>query len=165
MPYKEMAEELIRIRSDSFRRQSVEAMEKLTSGEMSVMNYLCTHQDTAYPKDLCQALSVSTARIAKILNVLSEKGLIRRQPDPDDSRKTVVCLMKMGRESVQKHKQEVSGYLSSILEKAGEKDASEYIRIENKLADLMKNEPYAEWKKNHRTETAEAAGEDRNGNC
>ena len=164
MSFEELAGELIQIRKDSARRQSSEAVKKLTSGEMYVMDYLHRHQNTAYPKDLYRALNVSSARIAKMLNVLEEKDLIHRMPDQEDSRKTVVCLTDKGMEKTSRYTEDVSAYLTSILELAGETDAAEYVRLEKKLAELMKRYPFKEWKHMHDTGKAESSKEDTNGN-
>lgn len=163
MSFTEMAEELIRIRGDSGRRQSSEAMKKYTSGEMYVMNYLFSHGNTAYPKELCSALSVSTARIARILNVLEEKGIIRRTDDAADNRRKVVYLTEKGISTIRQVGQEITGYLSAILEMAGETDAAEYIRLEKKLADLMKIRPYREWKRMCIQSEADSRKEETNG--
>ena len=99
-----------------------------------------------------------------MLNVLEEKDLIHRMPDQKDSRKTVVCLTDKGMVKTSRYTEDVSAYLSSILELAGETDAAEYVRLEKKLAELMKRYPFKEWKHMHDTGEAESSKEDTNGN-
>ncbi|PRB43445.1 MarR family transcriptional regulator [Arthrobacter sp. MYb23] len=48
------------------------------------------------PNELARLSSVSTASIASLLNTLEKSGLVTREPDPEDKRKTVVQLSAEG---------------------------------------------------------------------
>lgn len=48
------------------------------------------------PNELARLSSVSTASIASLLNTLEKSGLVTREPDPEDKRKTVVQLSDEG---------------------------------------------------------------------
>ena len=69
---------------------------KAIHGEMFVLGYLSEHGKRAYPKELSKALDVSTARIARMLNHMEEKGLIIRQVDGHDMRQKIVILTEKG---------------------------------------------------------------------
>jgi DNA-binding MarR family transcriptional regulator len=49
-------------------------------------------------KDIAAALGVVKSRVSKIVDGLEKKGLLRRTPDPDDSRVVLFSLTASGRE-------------------------------------------------------------------
>ena len=133
MDYEKLANEIINMRGS---RQHVSFDRKLSDvakGEMFVLNYLKNHGNKAHPKELSDEMIVSTARTAVILNHLERDGLIDRIPDKKDNRQVVVCLSNKGIELLEKHYNETIGYMVKILEKLGENDAKEYVRIQKKI--------------------------------
>ena len=78
-------------------------------------------------------LSATTARTAVILNHLEKGGFIARIPDRNDNRQIIVCLSEKGVEMLEKHHREIVKYMVKILERLGEKDAMEYVRLQKKL--------------------------------
>ena len=137
MDYYTLADELINMRSSrphiSFDRKLSKAMK----GEIFVLNYLNNHGKTAHPKDLSGEMAVSTARTAVILNHLEHDGLIVRMPDSGDNRQIIVTLSEKGVALLEEKHRELLRYMAKILEKLGEKDASEYIRIQKKLMTVL----------------------------
>lgn len=110
---------------------------KAIHGEMFVLGYLSAHGKRAYPKELSKALDVSTARIARMLNHMEEKGLIVRQVDGQDMRQKIVILTEKGDSlSVIQHKEAVEA-ARRILERLGFEDACEFLRIQRKMIDSI----------------------------
>lgn len=56
MDYKEMAEELLKMRSEWSHVAANEELARLTKGECFVLNYLEKRGGTAFPKDLSLSL-------------------------------------------------------------------------------------------------------------
>lgn len=133
MLYDELAKELLDIRSNFLRIPSHQKISKLMQGESFVLNYLNTNGMTAHPKELSQKLSVSTARIASLLNHLEEKGLINRTADPEDFRQVIVQITPEGAELIQQIRRDVLEYTTKMLEELGADDAREYIRIQKRI--------------------------------
>lgn len=133
MLYDELAKELLDIRSNFLRIPSHQKISKLMQGESFVLNYLNTNGMTARPKELSQKLSVSTARIASLLNHLEEKGLINRTADPEDFRQIIVQITPEGVELIQQIRSDVLEYTTKMLEGLGPDDAREYIRIQKRI--------------------------------
>lgn len=79
MDYKEMAEELLKIRSEWSHVAANEELARLTKGEFFVLNYLTDHGGTAFPKALSREMKVSTARIAAESLRKSKGGLPARR--------------------------------------------------------------------------------------
>ena len=84
-------------------------------------------------------MSISTARIAAALGSLESKGLITRQIDKDDRRRILVSLTPEGEETARKQQQNVLNNISQMLQKLGEHDAKEYVRIMGKIAEMNYN--------------------------
>ena len=137
MDYTYLADELINIRGS---RQHISFNRKLSNvmkGETFVLNYLKNHGNKAHPRELSDEMLVSTARTAVILNHLERDGLIDRIPDNKDNRQVVVCLSKKGIDLLEQHYKETIAYMVKVLEKLGEQDAKEYVRIQRKLMNAI----------------------------
>ena len=133
MCYETLAAELLQIRANLLRVPAQQKLSHLLRGELFVLNYLYDHDTVVHPKELSANLSVSTARIASLLNHMEEKNLIVRVPDAEDSRQIIVCLTPDGAQAIQKYRNDVLNYLARTLESLGPDDAREYIRIQKKI--------------------------------
>jgi|GEM_PF-141090 len=92
------------------------------------------------PKDISNAMSVSTARIAVALNELAEKGLITREIDDNDRRRIIVKLTPKGREFSAEQKQKFIDDIACFLIKLGEHDAKEFVRIMGRIAEIVRRD-------------------------
>ncbi len=133
MDYSALANELLRVRANLLLVPASQQLSQIVKGEMFVLNYLVTHENTVHPKELSEKMAVTTARIASLLNHMEEKKLIRRCTDPDDSRQVDVVLTEEGRSAIQAIRQRVISYVSAMLKDLGPEDAEAYIRIQNKI--------------------------------
>ncbi len=142
MIYDELANQLVRYQYVLFRAPKLKEKSTMGAlfGEKKVIGYLIEIQDGVCPRKLCDFMGVSTARIASILNKLEEKGLIIRTPNSFDKRKVIVNITKKGRAFGETGKKNVVKDLSSLLEKLGEDDAKEYVRIMKKIYNLSVND-------------------------
>ncbi len=133
MDYTALANELLDARSRLLQVPASQQLSRMLKGEMFVLNYLATNQELVHPKDLSKQMSVSTARIASLLNHMEEKNFIRREPDPEDNRQVYVVLTEEGHAAIQTIKPMVISYIAAMLEKLGPEDAETYIRIQKKI--------------------------------
>ncbi len=133
MDYTTLANELLETRSQLLQVPADQQLGKLLKGELFVLNYMSTHGSVIHPKELSQKMSVSTARIASLLNHMEEKGYIRREPDPADNRQTLVVLTEKGLAAIEDIKPAVINYVAAMLEMLGPEDAHTYIRIQKKI--------------------------------
>lgn len=136
MDYSALASELLDVRANLLQVPASQQLSKMVKGELFVLNYLVRHEKTVHPKELSEKMSVSTARIASLLNHMEEKGLIRRTGDPDDNRQVNVQLTQTGKDLVCKVRAETIDYLAKMLESLGPDDAREYIRIQEKICSI-----------------------------
>lgn len=137
MDYEAFAEELVNMRGTRSHVYFDRKISKAMKGEMFVLNYLKNHNNQAHPKNLSDEMIVSTARIAVILNNLEQNQLIARIPDPKDNRQTIVKLSEKGILLLEEHHNEIVKYMVKILNKLGEEDTKEYIRIQRKLMNIL----------------------------
>lgn len=137
MEYTILAEELLNMRGSQPQIRFDRKLSKIMKGEIFILNYLKNHGNCAHPKNLSDEMVVSTARTAVLLNHLEQDALILRVPDPEDNRKIIVKLSEKGVALLEKHRKEVLNYMTKIMEKLGEKDAREYVRIQRKLIGIL----------------------------
>lgn len=133
MFYENLAIELLTIRANLLQVTAHQKVSKMMRGESFVLNYLYNNNGTAQPKVLSKKLSVSTARIASLLNHLEEKGLVTRTPVPADSRQVMVQITPEGIDHISQIRTDVIEHTTQMLEKLGEEDAQEYIRIQKRI--------------------------------
>jgi DNA-binding MarR family transcriptional regulator len=105
-------------------------------GEMFILNFLNNRQSDTMPSELAVAMNTSTARIAMALKSLESKGLIQRRIDKEDRRKVIVSLTEEGNTLVLGDREEMRDRMVRILRELGEKDASEYVRIIERITEI-----------------------------
>lgn len=133
MDYRSMAEDLLNTLSIAPQAKAERQMLKRIKGHIFVITYLSANNNKAYPKDLSDAMMVSTARVAVILRQLEENGMITRATDPEDNRQVIVSLTEKGQTTAEKYHSEALESVVKMLEYLGPEDALSYIRIRKKL--------------------------------
>lgn len=133
MDYLLLASELLDIRAELLQVPASQQISKMVKGELFVLNYLRTHEKIIHPKELSEKMSVTTARIAALLNHMEEKKLVKRVPDPVDSRQIIVKLTAAGQASIEEARADAISHAASMLEAIGPEDAQAYLRILGKI--------------------------------
>ena len=133
MDYRILAENLMDLQAQLHHIPLGQTLSALEGGSFFLLNYLNQHASTAHPKELSRGMAVSSARIAALLNHLEGRGLIRRAPDPDDSRQIIVSLTEEGRRHICKKREETLTIVADTLEELGPEDAQAFLRIQEKL--------------------------------
>lgn len=133
MDYGLLASELLDVRAKLLQVPVTQQMYKMVKGELFVLNYLLTHNRIVHPKELSEQMTVTTARIASLLNHMEEKKFIERHPDPEDNRQIIVYLTDTGRDAIEATRAEVIQYIADMLRQLGPEDAEDYIRIQKKI--------------------------------
>lgn len=133
MDYTALANQLLGVQANLLQVPANQQMSRMVKGEVFVLNYLNIHDRIIHPKELSEKMSVSTARIASLLNHMEEKNLILRDADPSDSRQIIVRLTPHGQQMILTIRAEVITYVADMLEGLGPEDAAEYIRLQEKI--------------------------------
>ncbi len=136
MDYEAAAEELLEIQAKISKMQVERLMDDYIRGEMYALTFLYRHEGRAYPKEISAGMGVSSARVAVLINHMEKKDWVKRSTDRNDSRQTIVSITDLGQEVLQKGKQERIRQIVQLLEKLGEDDTKEWLRIRRKMLTL-----------------------------
>jgi len=75
----------------------------LSGADYQVLAVLSEHDGDRMPaRDLCNALGWEKSRVSHQVRRMQNDGLICREPNPDDARSTMVCLLPAGRAAIEK---------------------------------------------------------------
>ncbi len=135
MDYREAALELLKIRAKLMQIPAQKAMNEFTKGEFGVLDFLYKSNGKAFPKELSRNMNVSSARIAAILKSLEAKGLVVRKEYAEDARQVVAALTENGSRIILEKRKMLIASAVYILERLGEEDAMELLRIQKKILD------------------------------
>lgn len=113
-------------------------VQEYSRGEMMSLRFLEVKEgrgEPVTPGDISQALGLTTARIANVLNSLEKKGLVARVHDVEDRRRVFVTLTEDGRAFVHRKSEEIGSAARGFLESLGEKDARELLRLLRRMVE------------------------------
>jgi len=137
MDYRQLAQEhLANIHLPGKRWQT--DFSRIPSNDF-ILLYIELRQEVL-PKDISNAMGVSTARVAVALNELAEKGLITREIDDGDRRRIIVKLTPKGQEFSAEQKQKFIDGIACFFTKLGEHDAKEFVRIMGRIAEIVRKD-------------------------
>jgi len=86
-------------------------------------------------------LRVSKAAVSQMLGALEKRGLITREPDPSNRRTIIVKMTKKGNEMIGDFEREFDRYLVMLIERFGENDTREIIRLIYKFMGIAETIP------------------------
>ena len=86
-------------------------------------------------------LRVSKAAVSQMLGALERRGLLTREPDPGNRRTIIVTLTEKGNELISDFEREFDNYLVMLIERFGEKDTREIIRLIYKFMEIIEAIP------------------------
>jgi len=140
MDHTELTNEIMKAMQKLMRRQTQKKMDVFPKGEDFVLRYLACSHNHSLPGEISETMGVSTARIAATLNALEGKGLISRQIDSSDRRRILVEITEDGKALARQREQELSERIEQMLIALGEEDSKHFLRILNKLSDIISPE-------------------------
>lgn len=106
-------------------------------GEAGVLFHLSKTQVGLSSGELCQLLRLSSGRVSIILKSLEHKNLITRSYEVEDKRFIRVTLTEQGKLLEKRNEAIRNEKVISIIEKLGEKDTVEYIRLRRKKMQIL----------------------------
>ena len=129
----EKARRYLEIMYESRAKNFVDKVDAKTRGLQMILFFLCKHTGEVCAGDLSKAFCVSSARIAAAIKNLSQKGLIETCTSDSDGRKVVVKITDAGRDEVQKSIDEMVKLIKFLMQRIGEDDLKEFLRIFAKI--------------------------------
>jgi MarR family transcriptional regulator, organic hydroperoxide resistance regulator len=136
MDYKALANELVNNMMKSPKMQFQKKVDDLSQGEKRILGYLTFWNNGVSSGELSERLFLSTPRVASALNSLSKKGFIERQRDENDKRIVIVTITETGKSFVMEEHEEAISMLEKTLQKLGEEDAKEFVRILKRITEI-----------------------------
>lgn len=108
-----------------------------TRGESGVLLYLYHVNRPMFPGELTEKLGLTTGRIANILRVLEESGLVVRTPDALDKRRVEVSLTPEGEALAEKRNREAIDFHARLLEQLQEDEARQFLAMLKRMVAIL----------------------------
>lgn len=135
--YEELAEVIFEELKNNTQVSLDEMLSEFSKGEIGVLGYLAFDENNVPSGTLSKKLSVTTPRIARILNSLENKGYIKRDNDNNDKRKSLVTITPKGSKFAQDVKNKLLNKIISVIKEVDYNDMKEYIRINKKIKNIL----------------------------
>lgn len=130
MDYRALANELVNNMTKSPKMPFQKKVDDLSQGEKRILGYLTFFKNEgASSGELSEKLFLSTPRVASALKSLSKKGFIERNRDENDKRIVIVTITEAGKSFMREEQEKAVSMLEKTLQKLGEEDAKEFVRI------------------------------------
>lgn len=133
----ELAQELLETGRELSNLKPQHDIQSSLKGLGAVMRELGDAQEPLAPSDLAKRTCVSDARIANILRVLQERGLVQRKQSTSDKRRAEISLTAKGAEECAKGKNDLERAVANFLAAMGEEDARLLIYSLGRAADTI----------------------------
>lgn len=111
---------------------------------LKTINYMKNHENVnecslkgVKASDLSKYLMVTKPAISKLINTLEEKGLVERITDKSDRRVVYINITPKGENILIEQTKVFEKFTHRIVEKMGEKDTDEMIRLFQKMYDSI----------------------------
>lgn len=92
-----------------------------------------------YFSDIQRFLRISKPAVSQLINSLEKKEMITREIDKKDRRKFIVKLTKKGYNEMKRMHEESDKLFMEIIQRFGEDETQELIRLLNKLSDIAQD--------------------------
>ena len=102
-------------------------------GENAVLTCLLHNEEELHPGELAEKLSLVPGRMTDILKTLEKKGMIRREPDPEDRRRVLVKITPKGVRDVTERREKVRSQYSGLYQALGLYDTVKLIELLKKM--------------------------------
>jgi DNA-binding MarR family transcriptional regulator len=136
MDYKSLAEELFQIMTRTAKLPFQKKVDDLSHGERRILGYLTFGKNWVPSGDLSDKLDLTTPRVASALNSLAKKGYIERNRDENDKRMVIVSITEAGKSFMMEEYNKLISMMQQTLERLGENDAQELIRIIKRIKEI-----------------------------
>ena len=88
--------------------------------------------------DISKIMSVSTARVASLLNKMKARGLILRVPMEKDKRVTIVKLTDLGKNDILRMNAAVDSMINTLIEELGMEKLNQFFALSSQITTALK---------------------------
>ena len=125
---------------DSINRQALfERMKTTFKGENLMLAMLMKMGGKATPGELIKYTECTAARLTAIAKSLETKGLVNRIQNAEDKRSTIIEMTADGITKFMNLQKEAAESVFNLIEKLGERDAEEFVRLVSRLSEISKD--------------------------
>jgi DNA-binding MarR family transcriptional regulator len=135
--YPSVALERLKEMSDRYGSGVLQHVDRYSSGESFLLRLLDDSDEPMHPSELRKLGCVSSARVAATLRSLEKKGLVIRETDQHDRRRSLVTITTEGRQRAQREIEEITADITDGFTKLGKKDTEELVRILERLFEIL----------------------------
>ena len=122
---------------DSINKQELFEKMKITfKGENLMLAILMKMGGKATPGELIQYTECTAARLTAIAKSLESKGFVKRIQNSEDKRSTIIEMTSEGISKFMLLQKEAIESILNLIEKLGENDAREFIRLVQRLSEI-----------------------------
>lgn len=121
------------------RADAFQALQKKLKGENILLARLYETGGKSTPGALAEFLDVTAARVTAIIHALEHKDLVERLSSGADKRRVIVQITEKGKTVVEGIRTEALRHSEMLMEKIGESDTHEFLRIMNKIIEIEKS--------------------------
>ncbi len=126
-------ENLLKVRDDNFLKE----INVTKAGVGAVIKILHESDKPVSAGAISKIMGVSTARVAVLLRKMQAKGLIVKESDCTDARKTLVSLSETGRAISKKMKEEVYAHIDTVIEKVGIEKLTTFLTLSEEIRKVL----------------------------
>lgn len=120
------------------RDGTFQALQKKLKGENILLFRLFETGGKSTPGALAEFLEITASRVTAIIHALEHKELVCRVSSGTDRRKVIVEITEKGKKVVEGLRTEALDRSQIIMDKIGENDTHEFLRIMNKIIEIEK---------------------------
>lgn len=140
---KEFLDSIAKIKKLAHRYKKTEEFQPVMMMTMKIIynDYLNNKENENYyglkTSELTKKMCITKPATSKMLNVMEEKGYIERTSNKSDRRVVYVKITKEGEEFLKNQNRNFEKFTCKIVEKMGEEDTDNFIRLFGKLYDII----------------------------
>ncbi len=135
-----LAREMLETLSSIDKKKVISKRKFLLKGEDLFLVVLDELGGMCTPSKLAEYTDFSPARLSAIIKSLENKGFVIRRQDELDKRFSIIEITSEGIRYTRSLKESAIRNSLEIIEKLGEKDAAEFLRLMKKMLEIMIDE-------------------------
>jgi MarR family transcriptional regulator, negative regulator of the multidrug operon emrRAB len=105
--------------------------------EFRLLLNLFARGGTAFPGELCPALAQSPANLTRISDLMEERGLITRTPDPEDRRKLAISITPAGEALAKQLAPQLTRYMTRLYSDFSDNDRARFMEYLKRLVGAL----------------------------
>jgi MarR family transcriptional repressor of emrRAB len=105
--------------------------------EFRLLLNLFARGGSAFPGELCPALAQSPANLTRISDLLVERGLITRAPDPDDRRKLAMSITPAGEQLAKDLTPQLTSHMTRLYRDFSDQDRTQFMEYIKRLVGAL----------------------------